>query len=150
MSIANNPTFVIRPACLADAPALCALCGQLGYPLEEAQLRPRLEGILPDPEQTVLVAETSGGSLAGWVHGLHVVYLESEPFIEIGGLVVDQACRRLGIGAALMQAIEAWALQHGIHLIRLRSNTIRTEAHIFYQRQGYTNVKSQYTFEKDL
>ncbi len=143
--------LMIRQAVLDDAQALVDLFSQLGYPNEAPGVRQRLAVILADPRQAIYVAEADDSrAVIGWVHVLAVTYLESEPFAEIGGLVVDAACRRLGAGRSLMSAAEDWA--HAMHLqaVRLRSNVIRHEAHAFYERLGYTNVKSQYTFHKPL
>jgi GNAT superfamily N-acetyltransferase len=49
-----------------------------------------------------------------------------------------------------MAAAEAWARERGYARLTLRSNTIRTEAHRFYQDLGYTIVKSQHKFQKPL
>jgi len=49
-----------------------------------------------------------------------------------------------------MQAAEAWTLEKGCTSVYLRSNVIRTRAHKFYKRIGYTIVKSQYAFRKNL
>ena len=85
-----------------------------------------------------------------WVHALPVCYLEADTFVEIGGLVVDSSCRRMGIGQTLMATVEVWARERGFSMIRLRSNSKRTGAHEFYRRIGYEVVKQQYMFVKEL
>jgi len=72
----------------------------------------------------------------------------SEGTAEVGGLVVDSQSRGRGIGRSLMAAAEAWTRERGYSQLMLRSNTIRTEAHRFYQKLGYTIVKSQHKFQK--
>jgi len=72
----------------------------------------------------------------------------SEGTAEVGGLVVDSRARGKGIGRTLMTAAEAWARERGYTRLMLRSNTIRAEAHRFYQNLGYTIVKSQHKFQK--
>lgn len=141
--------LIIRPALRTDAVRLAELCAQLGYSTTAADLLPRLEELLSDDDGMLFAAEQSG-AVIGWVHVLRVCFLESAPFAEIGGLVVDAAARRCGAGSALMAAAEDWARARGINRVRLRSNTIRTEAHAFYQARGYRVAKSQYTFEKEL
>jgi hypothetical protein len=49
-----------------------------------------------------------------------------------------------------MQAAETWTLEKGCSSVYLRSNVIRTGAHEFYKRLGYTIIKSQYAFRKVL
>jgi GNAT superfamily N-acetyltransferase len=76
--------------------------------------------------------------------------VESDLYAEIGGLVVDENQRGMGIGKALMAQAEDWVGDHGIHEVRLRSNIIREAAHQFYEAMGYENIKSQFTFRKTL
>ena len=58
--------------------------------------------------------------------------------------------RKRGIGRTLLAHAEAWAAQHGHSVVRLWSSSTRREAHAFYERVGYTNIKTQYTFVKTL
>jgi GNAT superfamily N-acetyltransferase len=43
---------------------------------------------------------------------LVVEYVEANPFVVIGGLVVDRHSRRRGIGRLLMEDMETWAKEH--------------------------------------
>lgn len=142
--------FNIQLAKSADAPAITALCDQLGYKTDAADVMQRMQMIMMDPKQLLRVAMDREGDVIGWVHALPVCYLEAEPFIEIGGLVVEASCRKMGAGRALMTAVEDWARDEGYRFIRLRSNILRKEAHRFYATIGYQNVKQQYTFVKEL
>jgi GNAT superfamily N-acetyltransferase len=144
----NTPPTV-RFAAASDAPALAGLCVQLGYPSTPEQVAGRLAGILPRPEHAIFLAE-AGGQAAGWIHVFICRMLEAEPFLEVGGLVVDETRRGLGIGKALMAAGESWSRERGVLEVRLRSNVIRKDAHRFYESLGYANVKSQFTFYKRL
>lgn len=139
----------IRKAEISDAAQLCALSSQLGYDVEEGQMIDRLTKIIGDADHAVFVTETEH-AIAGWVHvhGRHL--LESSPFAEIGGLVVDSRHRRKGIGESLMRQCEEWAREKGYAIVRVRSGSKRKDAHEFYQRIGYTNVKSQEVFNLSL
>src|SRR5262249_2545343 len=75
-------------------------------------------------------------------------FLESGPFITIGGLVVDRNHRRAGIGRTLMRSAETWAKAQGGSVVRLSSSSTRSEAHKFYESLGYTNVQTQFAFVK--
>jgi GNAT superfamily N-acetyltransferase len=90
------------------------------------------------------------GHVLGWVHVHLYSLLVDDPEAEIGGLVVDEKARGQRIGEKLMQAAEAWTLEKGCLSVYLRSNVIRSRAHEFYKRIGYTIVKSQYAFRKKL
>jgi GNAT superfamily N-acetyltransferase len=141
--------MIARPARQTDAPAIAALVSQLGYDTTEADVADRLGRMLARSDQQFVIAE-DGDRLLGWVHVEIAEYVESGTFAVIGGLVVDRAHRRRGIGAALMAAAEAWARQQGCSVMRLWSSTSRVPAHRFYAGLGYVNAKTQYTFVKPL
>ncbi|HET7842065.1 MAG TPA: hypothetical protein VFM21_10690, partial [Terriglobia bacterium] len=63
----NNKTL-IRIARMRDAARIAALSTQLGYASSPEQIEMRLRPLLNDPEHTVLVAVSSGGQVAGWIH----------------------------------------------------------------------------------
>ena len=65
-------------------------------------------------------------------------------------LVVADAARGQGVGAALLHAVEAWARQQGYGTLYVRSNVVRGRAHHFYLREGYVEVKRQAVFRKDV
>jgi GNAT superfamily N-acetyltransferase len=138
-----------RPARIDDAPAVAALVTQLGYEASPSEVADRLARLLARGDQRFIVAEADG-RLLGWVHVELAEYIESGTFAVIGGLVVDRAHRRQGIGAALMADAEAWARDQGCSVMRLWSSTTRTPAHRFYAGLGYAQVKTQYSFVKPL
>jgi GNAT superfamily N-acetyltransferase len=140
---------VVRPMGAADAGAVAALSGQLGYPATAPQIAGRLEAARRDPGGGLYVAEAEGRVL-GWIHVVAFHDLESDPYAEIAGLVVDAGARRRGVGLALLEAAEGWARERGYREIRVRSNTARAEARPFYLKRGFTIVKTQYVFQKPL
>jgi len=76
--------------------------------------------------------------------------IESRPFIEIGGIVVDDQYRNQSIGKSLMKCVEDWSRSAGFKEIRIRSGATRTEAHQFYTHIGYENIIMQQVFRKEL
>ena len=140
----------ILPASIADSPSLAVLSAQLGYPLPTTEMRAALTSALADPEQTVFVAKTDAGDVAGWVHGYVRPLLMVERHIEVGALVVDENQRGQGIGRLLMAAIEAWAKEQGCTAVFLRSGEQRLDAHRFYDTIGYQRLKVSQTFRKKL
>jgi GNAT superfamily N-acetyltransferase len=140
----------IRLMAASDAEAVADLCTQLGYASSAAQVARRLSHLEGDPEHALFVAEAPEGRVVGWVHVHGVRLMESDPRAEIWGLVVDATSRRQGAGQALMRRAEEWAKQQGYTDVRLRSNTVRSEAHRFYQDLGYRITKTSYTLEKSL
>lgn len=118
--------------------------------MSQAELGRRLTHLLSRPDHHLVLAEIAPGRVVGWIHGAEQWVLESEPACEILGLVVDQNCRGQGIGRTLVAAIESWAGTRGIATMRVRSNVVRAESHPFYERLGFTRVKSQHVYRKSL
>ena len=139
----------IRSARASDTPEIAVLTRQLGYDVDEGAMAGRLSRILARDDQEFLVADLDG-CVAGWVHVAVAEFVELEAFVVIGGLVVDRAHRRTGIGRRLMQAAEAWARGRSLSAVRLWSSSTRTAAHQFYEALGYTNLKTQYSFVKSF
>ena len=138
----------IRGARHDDAPALAELSTQLGYPVTEAQVRERL-CLLDDPERELLVADGPDG-LAGFidVHVQRVV--ESEPYGEVGGLVVGAPHRGAGLGAALLAAAADWSRARDLERLWIRANLARVGPHEFYEAVGCRVVKDQRVYEYAL
>ena len=141
--------LTIRAARLSDADAIAALTKQLGYTTEPSAVADRLSRILARTDQQFVVADL-GGRTIGWTHVVRVEYVEAAAFVTIGGLVVDGDHRKQGVGRRLLAYAEAWAAQHGCSVVRLSSTVARTEAHAFYERLGYTKLKTQYSFGKPV
>ena len=144
-----HPTLIIRAAALDDAAALVELTGQLGYPTTVQQMDVRLRVLLADQHQGVLVASVQG-RVIGWAAIEQRLTLVSGTRTELVGLVVDGQQRSSGIGARLLHAAEQWALVRGATHLTLRTNVIRTRAHVFYETHGYVRGKSQHMYARTL
>lgn len=147
---AKTGALSVRRATLEDAPQLALLAGQLGYPATAEDVGARLREILDDPTHVVFVAETPDSLIAGYVEGFPLRTISSNPRVEIGGLIVDEACRSRGVGRLLMARVEEWARGRGFKEARLRSNVLRKPAHLFYEKLGYRVNKTQKSFLKTL
>jgi GNAT superfamily N-acetyltransferase len=145
----SAPEITIRSVRPSDADTIAALTKQLGYSADPAAVAGRLSRLLARSDQQLLVAD-DGGRAIGWIHMLIAEYVEADAFVVIGGLVVDRDYRRQGIGRRLLARAEEWAARHGCSVVRLTSSVKRVEAHTFYERLGYTNLKTQYSFAKRL
>jgi GNAT superfamily N-acetyltransferase len=140
----------IRTPRIEDAASLARLSTQLGYPATPEQVIPRLEGIIRDPMAVLFVAEMESGNAVGFIHVMHQHLIEYDPRAEIAALVVDEECRGLGIGRALLARAEEWALERDCRVLHLRSKISRAAAHAFYEGLGYEHFKTQKAFRKDL
>jgi GNAT superfamily N-acetyltransferase len=140
----------VRAARLDDAPELAELTTQLGYPITDDELRPRLATLLADDASLVLVAVEEADRPIGWLHVMVHHSLESAASVRIGGLVVDGRYRSQSVGRRLLAAGEAWARERGVARMTLYSRQTRERAHRFYQREGYRIAKRSYMLDKDL
>jgi GNAT superfamily N-acetyltransferase len=139
----------IRVAEEADAAEIAGLTAELGYGVESVVLRDRLSRILARPDQRFLIADVDGRQV-GWLHVAIAEFVEAGRFAWIAGLVVAETHRRQGIGRLLMGRAEDWARDQGCSIVRLWSSSSRAAAHRFYERLGYTNIKTQFSFAKSL
>jgi GNAT superfamily N-acetyltransferase len=137
----------VRSAAPEDSNWLAPLFRQLGYPVNAAEIAKRLDNLAPESDVLVAVADSE-------VVGFVVIAVQHD-FVggtcgAVLGLVVSEEFRSKGIGSKLLSAAESWAFERGAPVVNVRSNVLREDAHRFYERQGYSRVKSQHVFEKTL
>ena len=140
----------LRVATEADVGPMAELTTQLGYPVETDVLRARLVAVRSRTDDEVLVAVDASDRPLGWVHVRRLALLETSDRACINGLVVDDAHRSAGLGAALVAGAERWARERGATAMIVRSRSTRERAHRFYERIGYVVVKRSHVFEKPL
>ena len=136
---------LVRVAEVDDAEAIAVLGPQLGYEMTTEGVGSRI-GRMGESRQVFVAC--ADGRVLGWT-SVHA----NEHFVEgliamVEGFIVDAAVRSLGIGALLLDAVEAWAREHGCATVRVQSNVVRDRAHAFYEHHGYSRVKSQHQFVK--
>ena len=140
----------VRTARAGDAPALAALATELGYHADTAQIERRLHGVLADVDDVVFVAVAPEGDVVGFVHAFEKRLLVSDPYVELGGLIVVATARRRGAARLLIAAVERWTLARGVDLLRVRTRVEREEANVAYRRCGFELEKEQRVFVKQL
>jgi len=140
----------IRPMVAKDTACVAALATQLGYPSTPDEIQRRFERIAGNDLHAVFVAEPETGQAVGWLHVFVCHLVESDPYGEIGGLVVDGQRRGAGFGRQLLEQAATWARAKACASIRLRSNIIRRDAQEFYLKRGYSITKTQHAFAKSL
>jgi aminoglycoside 6'-N-acetyltransferase I len=82
----------------------------------EADWQHEMDEIAADPQQPVFVAERPNGKLGGFLEVSLRKYADgcdTSPVGYLEGWYVDADLRRTGVGAALVQAAEAWARSQG-------------------------------------
>jgi ribosomal protein S18 acetylase RimI-like enzyme len=98
----------------------------------------------------VLYVLSKGDQVRGWIHGIYSLRIESDPFVEIGGLVVDKDFRRQGAGNFLVHKIAEWSLLRNCHTIMVRCNIMRKEANAFYSSIGFKEIKQQKVYSMEI
>ena len=134
-----------RPMQSADAPAISSLSQQLGYELSVEDTQNCIQRILQRNDDIAFVA-TIENNIVGWIHAFKTYRIETKPFIEIGGLVIDETHRGKGIGKLLVNEIKRWCRANDIYELRVRCNTKRKGSHHFYQEIGFIEMKEQKVF----
>lgn len=140
----------VRVIGLEDAAAVAELSVQLGYEATAAAIEERIATLLLNAENQVALVACVGGDVVGWIEASVVRHLQSEPQALIGGLVVKDGVRGLGVGKRLCAEVEAWTKNKGLTVVRVTSRSTREGAHRFYLREGYTQTKTSAVFEKVL
>jgi GNAT superfamily N-acetyltransferase len=134
---------------IPDAEAISALSHQLGYPATPEEALRRIDAVLQHPDHCAFVAVVDE-QVAGWIHGFHTINLESDPFVAIAGLVVDENHRRMGIGKALINKVIEWSVSKKCGRARVRCNAKRKDSHLFYEALDFKEVKKQKIFDKRI
>jgi len=137
--------ITIREMTANDATVVNALSKQLGYPLSIEQTLQNINAVLESKDHTAFVAEYEN-KIVGWIGASQAIMIEVMPHCEINGLVIDQDHRGMGIGKLLIDKVKQWAREKNNSKIGLRCNVKRTEAHLFYQHLGFTEIKQQKNF----
>lgn len=140
---------VIREAREEDAEIISDLCEQLSRRISAEDVIERLKIFAGDPAYSFYVAEADGRVIGFVCTGIRTEILTGLQ-ARIDGVVVESSFRGGGVGRKLMAAAEKWAKENGSETMKLNSNTIRAEAHKFYEKIGYEKAKEQYQFKKSL
>ena len=136
--------ILLRAANPNDAVAIADLAVQLGYPVSSDEMAARLAK-LPATTECVMVGSIDG-EVKAWMQIGIAMSIESQAFVEIRGLIVDEKLRASGLGSRLVEYAKVWAQSKGVSSLRVRSNSVRTATHVFYERRGFTVSKSQKVF----
>ena len=98
--------------------------------LQQPEIESRFDKLSVESDNGIYVAELD--SIVGWIHVAIIQSLESNPFVEICGLVVAESHRGMGIGTQLVATAESWAREHGYNHIRV--------VQIFYERKRESSI----------
>ena len=139
----------IRKAEITDVDVIQTLSVQLGYSPSRENLLYGLEVLLSHPDYEIVVIE-DGAKVAGWM-SLQIRYrIEDVPFLQVIGIVTDEAVRGKGFGKRLLAYAEEASAKKKLPFVGLYSSQRRKEAHAFYRAQGYSAEKESVFFVKRL
>ena len=141
--------LLLRKATLKDAEAICRLSGELGYKTTIEKTQIRLKEVSRNDDHLVVVV-CDDQHVIGWIHAFYSITIESDSFIEIGGLVIDNTFRRKGLGKMLVQKIIEWSHLKYTNKVRVRCNVVRKETHRFYESMGFSLTKEQKIFDLNV
>jgi N-acetylglutamate synthase-like GNAT family acetyltransferase len=137
--------ITIRKMHIKDLERINDLSHQLGYDLSLAETKNQIEKILSTQDHIAYVVALEE-KVVGWIHAFVSLSIESKPFVEIGGLVVDEKYRGKGMGNKLVGKIKEWTIEMKISSLRVRSNVTRLSTHEFYKKTGFEKIKEQKVF----
>src|SRR6516165_9372585 len=129
-------TMTIREMEAADIAVCRMLLSQLGYDLSLQEVKRRYEAIKQKQDHEVFVGEQDGQVVA-LMHLYERPAFDKPPEVIVQALVIDQNWRGTGVGKAMMNIAERWALDRGFSSVVLTSSLSRSDAHSFYNRIGY-------------
>lgn len=137
----------IRKANINDTPRICLLLDQLGYPTNSKSLEDKITELINHPDHVIVVAEDEDVEAVMSIHFIPQLGLDGD-FAVISYLSVDQNSRSNGIGKQLEEYCVQEAIVRGCERVQVHCSMKRTDAHRFYERQGY--IESRKYFSKTI
>jgi GNAT superfamily N-acetyltransferase len=148
--IDQSEPLVVRMVSREDAGAVAELSGQLGYETSAEAMAERIGIVAGHPESQIVFVACLRGELVGWIEASISHHLQSPAYSLISGLVVRDGVRSLGTGRRLCAEVERWSREKGVMVVRVTSRASRGDAHRFYLREGFEQIKTSAVFEKVL
>lgn len=156
----RGPRVVVRSAVAADEPLLRSLTPRLAdfprpswrtaHEIDVSDHRYLFDALhQPREDALVLVAEQPPGQGAGMVFvTTQIDYFTGEPHPHVETLAVAAEAEGRGVGRALLDAAEVWAMSRGHGFITLTVFDGNRQARAVYDRRGY--VAETVTMRKPL
>ncbi|MDE3236789.1 MAG: GNAT family N-acetyltransferase [Bacteroidota bacterium] len=112
-----------------------------------------LEGIRTDPESLAALLNNTNASILKYTEQdelLGCVYLEKKlNKMYLGMLSVQPGMQAKGIGKMLLQAAEAYALEHNCTHVTMTVISVRDELIKWYERKGFKSTGEKEPFPSD-
>ena len=133
----------LRNATASDSHAIKELIDQLDYAVTVAEVEARLR-LIEDAGQSVLIAEIDGQVVGCLSTSVMNVLHRPAAVGRISMMVVDEQHRGQGIGAEMVREAERMLAAKGCGLVEVTSNNRRTDAHRFWESNGYERTSSRF------
>ena len=113
-----------------------------GFPQE---LRDYIITVFNDPRQAIVVNERDG-VIRGYAVLHHITrpetpYMYERDYLDIDEFGVDEACRRQGVAAEMIEFIRAYAKEKGFDKIELNMWEFNQTALAFYEAMGFATYR---------
>ena len=140
--------FIIREAIIDDYENIYELNKhEMGYEYPKEDTKLKLHKLLKSNHDKIYVAVIDE-NVIGYIHINDYDVIYAPHMKNIMGIAVSKNYQRNGIGRALLEKAEMWALETGAVGIRLVSGSQRTDAHKFYRGCGFIGDKMQLNLKK--
>lgn len=127
----------IRKAKVEDWHAISLLLHQLDYRDTQTFIQERIEKLLNDPNEELLVYEEEVVIAVISIHFIPQLAVRRE-FARISYFAVDSTIRSKGIGRKIEEYCTDIAKKRNCNRIEVHCHSRRVDAHRFYIRQGYS------------
>jgi GNAT superfamily N-acetyltransferase len=128
----------IRKAKVEDWKQITLLLNQLDYPDTESFIKEKVEILLMDPNEVILVFEEDQSVIALIsVHFIPQLAVKRD-FARISYFAVDKNIRSKGIGRKIEEYCTDLAIKRNCDRIEVHCHSRRKDAHRFYMRQRFT------------
>lgn len=137
--MSDQPSLQFRlddPAAADVYPLIEQLDGYLAQLYPSANIGPVSVQAMKQPNVAFLTARVDGVAVACGACIAH------EGYVELKRMYVLPACRGLGLGKQLLQALETQAREMGYRLVRLETGAAQAEAIELYEHAGYARCPS--------
>ncbi|SMD25153.1 GNAT family N-acetyltransferase [Kibdelosporangium aridum] len=138
----------IRAATVSDLPAVLGLYAELhpDDPVPSTESAQRAwRAIQAQPCRTILVAEADSGLLGTTDCAIQAnLTRNTRSLMLIENFVVVAAAQRTGVGSALLREAVRLAREADCYKVQLLSRATRTDAHAFYESQGFQPLAQGY------
>ncbi len=143
---------MIRNVQIPDANILEHICRtSLGHETTETLIVQRIRELSNNPCYYIAVYEDDAThQVLGFIQAERYNLIYGDNGCNVIALAVLEDAQNQGIGKQLLKSLEKLAAQEGYAFIRVNCNTIRTDAHAFYQQMGYDCDKTQKRFIRKI